>query len=83
MIRAEKLVSGLGSEAERWNINADKLQTDLTNLTGNILLAAAFLAYLGPFTLDYRINMLNDWKTKCIAMNLPTSEDFSIERILT
>lgn len=50
MIRAEKLVGGLGTEAERWKINAAKLEEDLRNLTGNIILAAASLAYLGPFT---------------------------------
>lgn len=53
-MRAEKLVSGLGSEAERWKVNASLLEEDLKNLVGNIMLAAGSLAYLGPFTYNYR-----------------------------
>jgi hypothetical protein len=30
----------------------------MTNLTGNILLSAAFVAYIGPFSADYREKML-------------------------
>lgn len=65
MVRAEKLVGGLATEAERWKINASKLEEDLKNLTGNIVLAAASIAYLGPFTYNYRQEMLNNWVGKC------------------
>ena len=54
MVRAEKLVGGLASEAERWKLNVVLLEEDLRNLIGNILLAAASIAYLGPFTYNYR-----------------------------
>lgn len=64
-MRAEKLVGGLGSEGERWKTNAAKLEEDLKNLTGNIVLAAASIAYLGPFTYNYRQEMLKKWITKC------------------
>lgn len=61
MLRAEKLVGGLGMEAERWKVNAAKLEEDLRNLTGNIILAAASIAYLGPYTYNYRLDMLKKW----------------------
>jgi dynein heavy chain len=44
----------LASEGERWKVNATKLEEDLHNLVGNIILAAASIAYLGPFTYNYR-----------------------------
>ena len=59
--RAEKLVSGLASEADRWKISAARLEEDLKNLTGNILLSAGFIAYLGPFTSNYRDIILEKW----------------------
>jgi dynein heavy chain len=58
LTRAEKLVSGLGDEAVRWKISADALEEDLHNLPGNILLTAAFVSYLGPFTSQYRMELL-------------------------
>lgn len=83
LVRAEKLVGGLASEAERWKTNAAKLQEDLNNLIGNIVLAAASIAYLGPFTYNYRQLMLNSWIKKCKELEIPVSEDFTMQRILT
>ena len=83
LVRAEKLVGGLASEAERWKTNAAKLQEDLNNLIGNIVLAAASIAYLGPITYNYRQLMLNSWIKKCKELEIPVSEDFTMQRILT
>ena len=61
LARAEKLLNGLGSESERWKVSADQLQEDLTNVTGNMLLSAAFLAYLPAFSQEYRQRNINKW----------------------
>jgi len=61
LARAEKLVGGLGSESQRWLVSVEKLEEDLKNLTGNIMLSAAFVAYLGPFTAGYRTELINKW----------------------
>ena len=47
-------MNGLGSEAERWKLRANLLEEDLKNLIGNVQIAAACIAYLGPFTWKYR-----------------------------
>lgn len=65
--RAEKLLNGLSGEAERWKVTQGKLQHDLKNLIGNILLAAASISYLGPFNYQYRQDMLKGWITDCKA----------------
>ena len=52
--RAEKLISGLGGEKTRWTAAARTLGDQYIKLTGNVLLAAAQIAYLGPFTASYR-----------------------------
>ena len=83
LVRAEKLVNGLANEAERWKMNAAKLSEDLKNLTGNILLSAASIAYLGPFTQGYRAELLQKWTKRCQELTIPVSEDFSLARILS
>jgi dynein heavy chain len=52
--RAEKLITGLGGEKTRWTAAATSLAAEYTMLTGDVLLAAAQIAYLGPFTAGYR-----------------------------
>lgn len=80
--RAEKLVQGLSSEAERWAVSQQNLEDDLHNLTGNILLTAACIAYLGPFTAVYREDLLAEWIASARSKKLPASNIFSLERIL-
>ena len=58
MERAELLANGLNLESERWNLSNNILNEKLTNLTGNIIIAAAYVAYLGPFTILYRNKMI-------------------------
>ena len=45
--RATKLIGGLGGEKTRWTQVAEKLGKDYVNLTGDVLLSAGFIAYLG------------------------------------
>ena len=53
-------------EAERWKVSCENLKNDLRDLTGNILLASANIAYLGPFNSQYRDDMLAEWVAECI-----------------
>ena len=52
--RAEKLIGGLGGEKERWTVNAQVLGEKYFNITGDVLLSAAVVAYLGAFTVNFR-----------------------------
>ena len=61
LFRAEKLLGGLSSESVRWQASADQLNSDLKNMTGNIMLSSAFVSYLGPFTAEYRIMLIYRW----------------------
>ena len=75
--RAEKLIAGLGGERIRWQASAAALQTRFANLTGDILLAAGVIAYLGPFTSLYRARVLSDWRARISRGMVPMSESFS------
>lgn len=52
--RAEKLIGGLGGEKTRWSETAKQMHGLLGNVIGDVLLSAGAVAYLGPFTVDYR-----------------------------
>jgi dynein heavy chain len=54
LIRAEKLIGGLGGEKSRWTENAKLLGEQYVRITGDVLISAGFVAYLGPFTVSYR-----------------------------
>lgn len=80
--RAEKLVVGLADEASRWKQTVAVLEVDLFNLVGNVLLAAGYISYVGPFTAQYRARLLSKWMNFCKENKFPFSDDFSIVRIL-
>uniref|UniRef100_UPI00358FFBD0 dynein axonemal heavy chain 3 n=1 Tax=Myxine glutinosa TaxID=7769 RepID=UPI00358FFBD0 len=80
--RAEKLIGGLGGEKDRWTEAARLLDITYANLTGDVLLAAGTVAYLGAFTTDYRRECLDDWHRLCKRCLLPCSDTFSLSRTL-
>ncbi|CAM9936766.1 unnamed protein product [Ectocarpus sp. 6 AP-2014] len=80
--RAEQLIGGLGDERERWQESADRLSKDLKNLVGNVMLASGCLAYLGPFTSQFRKDMASGWVKLCKERSIPVADDFSLEGVL-
>jgi dynein heavy chain len=59
LFRAEKLVSGLAGEKERWEASIINLEEGTRKLPGDCLVAAAFLSYAGPFATEYRDDLVN------------------------
>ena len=80
--RAEKLIHGLGGEKDRWNSMASSLGGRLFNITGDVLLSAGTVAYLGAFDVKHRNLTIEDWKQKCTELGIQSSEDFSIANTL-
>ncbi|KAI8825240.1 dynein heavy chain and region D6 of dynein motor-domain-containing protein [Fimicolochytrium jonesii] len=82
LVRAEQLISGLGGEKDRWTEAAHSLSAVYSNLTGDVLLASAVIAYLGAFTSAYRQMCLGDWNVTCVASGIPCSTTFSLATTL-
>ncbi|NWU76504.1 DYH7 protein, partial [Onychorhynchus coronatus] len=80
--RAEKLIGGLGGEKTRWDKAAKDLQEEYDNLTGDVLVSAGVIAYLGAFTAAFRQQCTKDWSKLCQEKNIPCSEDFSLSQNL-
>ncbi|KAJ8963034.1 hypothetical protein NQ314_005606 [Rhamnusium bicolor] len=76
--RAEKLIGGLGGEKTRWSDAAKMLHGLLGNVIGDVVLSAGAIAYLGPFTVDYRQELLKNWNVYSIKMGIPCSNNFSL-----
>uniref|UniRef100_A0A4W6EFX0 Dynein axonemal heavy chain 3 n=1 Tax=Lates calcarifer TaxID=8187 RepID=A0A4W6EFX0_LATCA len=82
LVRAEKLIGGLGGEKDRWTEAARQLGIRYTNLTGDILLSSGTVSYLGAFTVDYRTECQEQWHILCQEKKIPCSEDFSLSNTL-
>lgn len=65
LVRAEKLIGGLGGEKDRWTQAAEHLQIVYDNLLGDVLVSAGVIAYLGPFTAHFREQAVKDWTGLC------------------
>lgn len=82
LIRAEKLISGLGGEKTRWKTSSENLVVVFTNLTGDVLISAGMLAYLGAFDSVFRNELSAMWVKKCQERNIPNSGSFSLAQTL-
>lgn len=69
-----QLIEGLGGEKARWTEFADSLGVQYVNLTGDVLVSAGVMAYLGPFTATFRNKQLSCWVSLCKDKDIPCSE---------
>ena len=84
LIAADKLISGLGSERDRWNIDLEHLRQRRVRLVGDCLLSSAFLSYLGAFNFEFRRQMLHeDWLKDLQNRGVPVSDPFDLPLMLT
>jgi dynein heavy chain len=82
LARAEKLISGLGGEKDRWTQAAESLQKDYDNSIGDVLISSGVIAYLGAFTSAFRSEVSTEWSSKCKSMKIACSADFSLSKTL-
>jgi dynein heavy chain len=74
--RATDLVAGLGDEGERWKIKIGEYEQEKTSVVGDVLLAAAFVSYSGPFTRAFRERLLDDiWRPFLVERNIKIQKD--------
>lgn len=74
LVRAEKLIRGLGGEKVRWAESIARDDVLLENVVGDIVISAGTVAYLGPFTEEYRDDLCNLWRTKEAEEGLACTE---------
>nr|XP_009665828.1 PREDICTED: dynein heavy chain 1, axonemal [Struthio camelus australis] len=72
---ADKLINGLADEKVRWQDTVKNLDYMVNNIAGDILVAAGFVAYLGPFTGHYRAALCTEWLRQLSENNVPHTKD--------
>lgn len=69
---ANRLVGGLASENVRWRQLIEDYKLMIITLPGDILLVTAFISYVGCFTKNYRVDMVNKfWIPYLGTMDMP------------
>lgn len=76
--RAGKLISGLGGEKHRWAKAVQDFDARIVNVVGDILLASGGIAYLGPFTSEYRAELMSNWTEQLKKLHIPHSENITL-----
>ena len=71
LVNADKLLGGLGGEAKRWAETVKKLTVLEVNIIGDVLVSAASVSYLGPFTQDYRSELEKEWQASLSTLGVP------------
>lgn len=81
---AQRLVSALGTELERWSQSIIDLTEYLKVIIGDVLLASAFVSYVGPFNKKFRDMIIRDNFVEFFKQNnIPLSETADPLMILT
>ena len=80
--RAKKIVELLAGEKVRWGNSVKQLQDYSNYIIGDCLIAAAAIAYSGPFVSTYRTSLLNEWKEKLDIQKITRSDNVSLRTVL-
>ena len=81
---AQRLVNALGSESERWGTAIVTLEEQLKVIIGDVLLASAFVSYVGPFNKAFRDMIIREkFMPFFDENNIPMSPNSNPINILT
>lgn len=58
------------------------LQASFKSVTGDVLISSGVVAYLGPFTIDFRLTQIRKWVAKCIDSGVHCTPDFQLATVL-
>lgn len=78
MVRADKLISGLGGEKGAWTEKAANFRKSSTSTVGDSLISSGIIAYLGAFPIQYREETIEKWKELLLKVDIKFSPNFSL-----
>ncbi|XP_018571400.1 dynein heavy chain 12, axonemal [Anoplophora glabripennis] len=82
LIRAQKLIGGLGGEKTRWQAAAEALQVQYDGLAGDILISCGIISYLSPFNSIFRQRIVADWHKYVKDLKIPTGDAYDMVYVL-
>uniref|UniRef100_A0A8C3CZ11 Dynein axonemal heavy chain 1 n=1 Tax=Cairina moschata TaxID=8855 RepID=A0A8C3CZ11_CAIMO len=77
--RADTLINNLADEKVRWQDTVENLDYKINNIAGDVLVAAGFVAYLGPFTVSVQGTQTGQLASEtlddlCHISNIPSKQ---------
>jgi dynein heavy chain len=73
---AKRLVDGLASEGARWQETVEGFNTQKATIAGDVLLAAAFVSYIGAFNQKFRRDLWQEsWLPDLIERKIELTEN--------
>ncbi|TPX59802.1 hypothetical protein PhCBS80983_g02245 [Powellomyces hirtus] len=81
--RSLRLLDNLASEKERWETGSQSFETQMATIVGDVLLSAAFMAYAGYFSQEYREILVHHWIAHLKAASIKFRPDLSIPDYLS
>ncbi|CAH8603615.1 unnamed protein product [Dicrocoelium dendriticum] len=83
MMAASTLIDSLGDERIRWTEQSERFKDHIESLSGDVLVATAFLSYCGPFNQEYRLALINSWQMEITRRKVPGSTVVNLIATLT
>jgi len=74
LARAKKLIDLLGDERQRWADSVERFDKLISNVVGDIVVAAGTIAYQGPFTSEFRSDLAQRWRSTLQRLNVPHTD---------
>ncbi|CAK7266377.1 dynein heavy chain [Sporothrix epigloea] len=81
--RSVRLLDSLSSERVRWEEGSRSFETQIGTLVGDVLVAAAFLAYSGLFDQTFRKSMMEDWLHQLQLSGISTKQHNPVTEYLS
>ena len=78
----EKLVSNLSGEKERWEASLRDYDIQFEKLIGDCIISASIISYYGPFTSEYRDNLMILCINSIQALQIPYTSMFDFSNFL-
>ena len=75
--RSKALLGSLGDERERWNAGSETFKSQMSTITGDVLLTSAFMAYGGYFDQQFRQNLFSSWASHMQQANITFRADLA------
>ena len=81
--RAEQLIAGLEDETKRWTESSKLLSENQKNMVGDLLLAASYISYIGPFSVEFRHKLHKAWASQIKAAGISLAPNYDIVKVLS
>ena len=83
MDAANRLIGGLAGERKRWGEQSEAFADEIRRLAGDVAMACAFIAYVGPFNAEFREKMqVEEFYGDCLRKKVPCTENLRISSFL-